>query len=247
MQMLEKFLDISHSRDYETFRRRLISFAHHMDFPLVSAVLMGNYAHATTEYCPYIGNRPDDFLGESFDGKKQAIDPVLTRLRQQRAPFGYDQKFYVDGGAPELWEIAAPWGFRSGICLSLQLSEKSIFLLGIDRERDLPKDERKVERLFTDLRLFATFAFDAAERLLGPYQGNRILQLSRREREILLRILQGKSNWVIAQLLNVSENTIKFHLKNIFQKMGVSSRIVAATKAHSLGLLTDPPACSVGP
>jgi DNA-binding CsgD family transcriptional regulator len=166
---------------------------------------------------------------------------VFERLRRQRSPFFYNQELYVDAGVPELWEIAAPWGFRTGICLSLKFSEKSIFLFGVDRERDLPSAETKVERMFADMRLFATFAYDAAERLLGPYQGSRVIKLSSKEREILLRILQGKSNWVIAQLLNVSENTIKFHLKNIFLKLGVSSRIVAATKAHALGLLTDPP------
>lgn len=237
MQLLQKYLEISHSPNEATLRRGLISFAHHLDFPLVSAVLMGDHPDATGEFSPYIGNRPADFMGEASDVKNQVIDPVFSRLRQQRTSFAYDQKFYVDGGAPELWEIAAPWGFRTGISVSLQVSERRIFLLGLDRERDLPSDDKKVGRLFADLQTFATFAQEAVDRLLGRYQGNTDIRISAREREILLRVLEGRSNWVIAQLMNISENTVKFRLKNISKRLGVTSRIVAATRANALGLL----------
>jgi DNA-binding CsgD family transcriptional regulator len=240
MQLLQKYLDISQAPDKESFRRRLIAFAHHMDFPLVSAVLMGNHAHALEEFSPYVGNRPADFLNESFDSKNQVADPVLTRLRHRGVPFFYDQKFYVENGAPDLWEHAAPWGFRTGICVSLQLSDDKIFMLGLDRERDLPTDERDLTRMLADLQFLAAHAQDAACRLLvAPRQEQELLKpkLSPKEREILLRVLEGKSNWIIGQLMNVSENTIRFHLKNIFKKLDVSSRVVAATRASSLGLL----------
>lgn len=237
MQLLQKCLDISQSPNEATLRRGLISFAHHLDFPLVSAVLMGDHPQAAEEFCPYIGNRPADFMSDASDIQKQVIDPVFTRLRQQRASFAYDQEFYVNGGAPELWEIAAPWGFRTGISISMQVSESKIFLLGLDRERDLPADETKVARLFADLQTFAAFAQEAVDRLLGRYQGNADIRISIREREILLRVLEGRSNWVIAQLLNISENTVKFHLKNVSRRLGVTSRIVAATRANALGLL----------
>lgn len=240
MQLLQKCLDISQATDKESFRRRLISFAHYMDFPLVSAVLMGNHPQALEEFSPYVGNRPADFASESFDSKKQVVDPVLTRLRQRGVPFFYDQQFYVENGAPELWEHAAPWGFRTGICVSLQLPDDKIFLLGLDRERDLPSDERDLTRMLADLQFLAAHAQDAASRLLVAPKAEREQpkpKLSAREREILLRVLEGKSNWIIGQLMNVSENTVRFHLKNIFKKLDVSSRVVAATRASTLGLL----------
>jgi DNA-binding CsgD family transcriptional regulator len=231
------YLDISQSPDEATFRRRLIAFAHHMDFPLVSAVLMGDRPDATQEYCPYVGNRPADFVGESFDTKNQAVDPVLARLRQERSSFAYDQKFYVDGAAPQLWEVAAPWGFRTGVCVSLQLSPSRLFLFGLDRERPLPKDQSRLQRLLADLHRAAEYSQDVADRLLGQHLGGTQARLSPREREILLWVLEGKSNWAIAQLLCVSENTVKFHLKAVFVKLRVNSRILAATRANAFGLL----------
>ena len=57
------------------------------------------------------------------------------------------------------------------------------------------------------------------------------------EEKILRRIVAGKSNKEIASDLSVSENTVKTHVKNIFDKMGVSDRTTAATLAIKRGLV----------
>jgi two-component system NarL family response regulator len=50
-------------------------------------------------------------------------------------------------------------------------------------------------------------------------------------------IVAGKSNKEIAYLLGVTENTVKTHIKNIFEKLGVSDRTTAATLAIKRGLV----------
>lgn len=52
--------------------------------------------------------------------------------------------------------------------------------------------------------------------------------LSEREAEVLALVAQGLTNTQIAQRLQVSDNTVKFHLQNIYQKLGVSNRTEAA-------------------
>lgn len=49
--------------------------------------------------------------------------------------------------------------------------------------------------------------------------------LSRREKEVVYLLLQGKSNKQIALSLNVSERTVEFHLKNVYSKLQVNSRV----------------------
>ncbi len=49
-------------------------------------------------------------------------------------------------------------------------------------------------------------------------------ELTKREREVIDLLLEGKSNKMIASSLHVSTSTIEFHLKNIFSKLQVSSR-----------------------
>ena len=52
--------------------------------------------------------------------------------------------------------------------------------------------------------------------------------LSPREFEVLGYVAQGQTNTEIAEELTISENTIRFHLKNIFEKLAVTNRTEAA-------------------
>lgn len=63
--------------------------------------------------------------------------------------------------------------------------------------------------------------------------------LTRRELEILRLVAQGKPNTEVAAELWVTEQTVKFHLSNVYRKLGVSNRTHATRKAHQLGLVFD--------
>ena len=52
-------------------------------------------------------------------------------------------------------------------------------------------------------------------------------QLTRREREVLDALSQGWSNTQISARLGISENTVKYHLKLIYGKLGVANRATA--------------------
>lgn len=58
-------------------------------------------------------------------------------------------------------------------------------------------------------------------------------QLSNREWEVIKLLLQGKSNKLIALSLGISDRTVEFHLKNIYAKFQVSSRIELILKLGS--------------
>lgn len=72
----------------------------------------------------------------------------------------------------------------------------------------------------------------------GALPESRGSVLSAREREVLASLAQGATNEEIARALSISEKTVKSHLKAIFQKLGVSNRTQAATKAISEGLVS---------
>ncbi|MDQ2997930.1 MAG: response regulator transcription factor, partial [Chloroflexota bacterium] len=62
-------------------------------------------------------------------------------------------------------------------------------------------------------------------------------QISEREREILRLVATGATNQQIAYQLNISVNTVKVHLRNIFGKIGVASRTEATVFAVRSGLV----------
>ena len=62
--------------------------------------------------------------------------------------------------------------------------------------------------------------------------------LTAREQEVLQLLARGLRNKEIAARLNVSERTVNFHLANIYQKLNVSGRTEALSKALEQGLIT---------
>jgi two-component system, NarL family, response regulator YdfI len=61
--------------------------------------------------------------------------------------------------------------------------------------------------------------------------------LTPREIEVLVRLGSGLGNKAIAQALQISEHTVKFHISSIFQKLGVSTRTEAVALGIRLGLI----------
>jgi DNA-binding CsgD family transcriptional regulator len=67
--------------------------------------------------------------------------------------------------------------------------------------------------------------------------------LTHREREIIAKITAGLSNKEVGQAFSISERTVKHHLTNIFNKVGVSNRLALALFAVNHHLMTAPPQC----
>lgn len=234
---LQQFLDVSQSADIATFERRLIDFAHLLDFGLVTAAMVldrpGHDAAFVT-----LGNTPAEFAQSSKDAGASRRDPVLQRLKRLSVPFAYDQSLYVSANAADLWEEQATYGYRTGICVALHLPEHRHFLLGVDRERPLPTQDETLTHLLADLQLLAVHAQDAATRLLArPRAHAQAPRLTRREIEVLRWTMEGKSAWAVAEILHVSENTVNFHVGNILKKLDSASKHQAVLKALALGLL----------
>ena len=61
--------------------------------------------------------------------------------------------------------------------------------------------------------------------------------LTGREVEILEGIAEGKSNKIVADCLNISENTVKNHVKSILSKRGASDRTHAVVIALQRGII----------
>jgi len=68
-------------------------------------------------------------------------------------------------------------------------------------------------------------------------EGDEDVALTRREREILALVAEGHSNRELARMLWVTEQTVKFHLSNIYRKLDVANRTEASRWAHRNGLV----------
>lgn len=85
-------------------------------------------------------------------------------------------------------------------------------------------------------RLIETVLAVSQGRMAFPYVDVRLLELNPlagltdREREILTALAEGMTNQQLADALKISLNTVKFHLKNLYGKLGVDNRAQAVAK-----------------
>ncbi|AGX87463.1 XrtB/PEP-CTERM-associated transcriptional regulator EpsA [Candidatus Symbiobacter mobilis] len=87
-----------------------------------------------------------------------------------------------------------------------------------------------VDAALRQVELLASQRLAAAE-----ISGREIPALSDREREVLHWVMVGKTNVEIGLILQISEFTVKNHLKRIFSKLAVSNRAQAVGKLRSIG------------
>lgn len=232
---LQRYEQVSHAEDLASFRQGLIDFANELDFGLISGVLAVERRGpgAKTEYFS-IGNTPAEFLTAQVDPENAKRDPVHRHVMSNAAPLIYDQRLYTKAGAAELWDMQAPFGYRTGLAVSVHMPGYRRFLLGVDRHESLPSDAIKLNRMIADLQLLAVHAQDAAARLLVTAKAPR---LQPRQLEILRLTMEGKSAWVVGNLLGISENTVNYHMKQLFRQLDVSNKNHAVLKAMEMGLL----------
>lgn len=234
----QRFLDISQAPDLAAFERLLVRFANDLDFGIMAAGLAidrpgkgpgGDFLN--------IGNVSAEYGVRAKGMVYAGRDPVLQRLKKSHLPFTYDQGLYIKEDAADLWEFQAPYGLANGIAVALHLPGNKHFLLGFDRAEPLPEDEH-LTRMLGALQLLAVHAQDAALRLLGVHEDHPLaVTLTVRELEVLRWTMEGKSAWEAGEIMNISQNTVAFHLRNIFRKLESTSKHQAVLKALALGLL----------
>lgn len=105
-------------------------------------------------------------------------------------------------------------------------------------------DERNFAKYQIIMRLLLLNVYEPLMTLLNKpastkttHNNEEISALTEREKQIICRIRGGLNNKKIARQLNISVNTVKCHIYNIFQKLQVSNRVEALLIAEQAGYL----------
>ncbi len=72
---------------------------------------------------------------------------------------------------------------------------------------------------------------------MNVYRGKKKVSLTPKEKEVLKCIRQGKCTSEIASALSVRQSTVKFHVRNIMEKLDASNRAHAVAIAMEQDLL----------
>ncbi|MET3934472.1 LuxR C-terminal-related transcriptional regulator [Arthrobacter sp. OAP107] len=142
---------------------------------------------------------------------------------------------------PEVSRIRTQWDC-DGENLLINVRDDGRGALAADAP-SIARLDRRVQALTGQLRMdvmpgwgadiFVSLPLDLPTRPSGDAAG---WNLATRELEVLQHLAAGQRNRTIASTMGISENTVKFHVRNLFKKLDVGSRTEAIALAHSHGL-----------
>lgn len=183
-------------------------------------------------------SEPDiDVVGEAADGERAVAlatelqpDLVLMDLRMPKVD-GAEATARILAARPEVQVLVLTTYESDESILTAIEAGASGYLLKAAPQEEILAGIRAVARGEVAL------APRIAALLVGRMRRPAAPVLTTRELEVLARVAEGDSNPQIAARLFLAEATVKTHLLHVFEKLEVSDRTRAVTKAMELGLL----------
>ena len=172
----------------------------------------------------------EHYLGNDYSN----IDPTFHHATETLHPFHWDEIAGDQGFSAQLrqfFDEAAEFGVRSGVTIPLHGPRNGMATLNLARSDDAPLDEEAWETQQVQLTRIALIVHQKMLSFLEAESAEPDSKLTSRERECLLWTSRGKTNWEVGEILSISHETVRYHLKNAMAKMGVYSQHHAAVRA----------------
>ncbi|MEE2689960.1 MAG: autoinducer binding domain-containing protein [Pseudomonadota bacterium] len=160
-------------------------------------------------------------------------DPVARYSLYKHKPFRWSEAFANDLTEDKKVErVMRDFGFRDGISFPMHTDglPPGAVSLGADRF-ELSETE------LGELHLVCVHAYAKIEELYGSFPYQSPVKLTVREREILHYVAGGKTNWEIGAILEISQHSVRDHLKAACEKLDAVGRAHAVAIALRLGLI----------
>lgn len=182
-------------------------------------------------------NYPEDWMKYYFSKGYFDVDPVVKIIKQKSGAFLWENLTEIKKGLERdeyvLMEEAREAKLLDGIGLSLHGACGQIVGMGVASSAGgVQADKNTLGLVYALCSQFHVF-YQEKEAKTTP----AIVQLSRREREVLTWAAEGKSKTTIGEILHISDDTVKTYINRIYAKLGVNTIQLAVLKAVMLGLI----------
>jgi DNA-binding CsgD family transcriptional regulator len=185
-------------------------------------------------------NFPLHWRERYFERRYYEIDPVVRRTPMLSKPFIWDQLVkgvQLHANERQVMEESKEAGLKHGVSVPLFGPSARVSVLSFASRFD---DADPLQQL-GHLNVLAWQFHVAYSAIAQPTeQKTDRIELSARERDCLRWTAEGKSSWDIGMILQISDNTVNFHIKKAMRKLDTTSRTVAVVKAIRLNLIDIP-------
>jgi LuxR family quorum-sensing system transcriptional regulator CciR len=222
---------------FDLFRTAVAGFGYDR-LAFVPVTPAAQAALGLAELAPAVSvNVPEEWVRHYMAENYQAVDPVLLQTPLQNRPLVWDEMLTSERLSSKQRRVlieSRDAGLFNGVSIPLHGPRGETYVISLAAERTaVPRP-----KVYPKLQLLAAEFLIACPRgKLQVTERPETIRITDRERECLTWTARGKSAWTIGKILDVSEHTVNFHLKQCMAKLGVSNRMQAVVCALRLGLI----------
>ena len=181
-------------------------------------------------------NYPSDWQAYYADKGFDRIDPVLKAAATYDGPFRWaalEREMPLTREQFRFMRMGEEAGLNNGIGIPLRgpNAQLSGIALATSERKDAGHPSLDL------IHAYCSQFYRSYKRLHVPKPAQTCVTLTPKEIEILVRAAAGKTDDDIAAELRISRNTVDTHMRHIFLKLDVNSRVTASVKGIVLGLI----------
>ena len=173
---------------------------------------------------------PDQWMKIYAAKELYRVDPIVRHNLKTKGSYFWEEATNKDTEKEDksFMRLASDFGLRYGVAAGFKGPTSdlvSLFSFSGDGARFKKRHKEILNTLVPHVHI-------ALERVCA-LERKKAMELSAREKEVLAWVKEGKTNWEISMILNISERTVKFHVQNIEHKLN------AVNKAHAIALAME--------
>ena len=187
-----------------------------------------------------VSTYPEEWLQYYIEQGYLEVDPVVTMASISSTPFNWSDIHKVislNGKEKRVLAEGKAAGLLNGVGVPIHGPKGELAGLGISSANGVTASDNTLSLLHSMGQQFHQSYIKLATQEPLPKVEQHDMVLTKRQREVLSWVSEGKTNWEIAKILSITEHGVDYHLRNIFKKLEVNSRITAVSKAFQLGLV----------
>jgi DNA-binding CsgD family transcriptional regulator len=188
---------------------------------------------------PFVTSYASEWKARYLTRKYQFYDPVVTVSKRTRVPFFWGQRGFLrafEKAERYVFYEAAEFGILEGYAVPVVGPDldAAVFSVVVDSRNGISDI---VEEKIGELQIFATRFHDAAVRFENSEAGHADIELSTREKEVLIWTAEGLSSELVAVQLGLSTSAVNYHVTNCCRKLGAGNKIHAVALAIRMNLI----------
>jgi len=182
----------------------------------------------------YISDWPDELKAQRRSQMAILHDPIAICALRSKRPFTWaEARAHASRMGRKVVDLVHDYGITDGMMFPMHAlqSISGGVSLGGSRKTDLSVTQVK------ELEIVCQTAYYHLEGMLGPFPYQKLAELTRRETECVQFAAAGKSNWEIAKILGIEEDTVKKTLRRAGGKLGAINRahiVATAIAKHQI-------------